>query len=255
MPQVARPGRAERPPAALLPGASASRTAAGQTRDRSASASRATGPRPCRCRRAPSTPASLQPAKVDKYQTVRFDSNRYSVPRRCAFQTVTVKGYVDRVEVVADGQVVARHAAQLRPATSRSRSAALPGDAGAQAGGAGPRPGLPRLATARRLRRAAAGPGAAARPAAGAPALHPRAATAGRAPARRVVQRAIEPEPTRSRLRRRTRSCCGCGSAVAAAARPRCDRADATATAVRRRTRCRVPDLSRFDQLPIPRRD
>jgi transposase len=50
-----------------------------------------------------------QPAHVDKYQTVRFDHNRYSVPRSCAFRTVTVKGYIDRVEVVERDQVVARH--------------------------------------------------------------------------------------------------------------------------------------------------
>jgi transposase len=52
----------------------------------------------------------LQPGQVDKYQTVRFDHNCYSVPRRWAFRAVTVKGYVEHVEVVADGQVVARHA-------------------------------------------------------------------------------------------------------------------------------------------------
>jgi len=52
----------------------------------------------------------LQAAQVDKYQTVRFDHNSYSVPRRWAFRPVTVKGYVTRVEVVADGQVVASHA-------------------------------------------------------------------------------------------------------------------------------------------------
>ncbi len=52
----------------------------------------------------------FQPAQVDKYQTVRFDHNSYSVPRRWAFRPVTVKGYVDHVEVVAEGQVVARHA-------------------------------------------------------------------------------------------------------------------------------------------------
>ncbi len=51
-----------------------------------------------------------QPAQVDKYQTVRFDNNRYSVPRACAFRAVTVKGYVERVEVVDAGLVVARHA-------------------------------------------------------------------------------------------------------------------------------------------------
>jgi transposase len=51
----------------------------------------------------------LQPGQVDKYQTVRFDGNRYSVPRRWAFRAVMVKGYVDRVEAVADGQVIATH--------------------------------------------------------------------------------------------------------------------------------------------------
>jgi hypothetical protein len=49
-------------------------------------------------------------AKVDKYQAVRFDNVSYSVPRACAFQAVTVKAYVDRIAVVAAGQVVARHA-------------------------------------------------------------------------------------------------------------------------------------------------
>jgi transposase len=51
----------------------------------------------------------IQPSQVDKYQTVRFDRNSYSVPRRWAFRTVSVKGYVDRVEVVGDGATVAAH--------------------------------------------------------------------------------------------------------------------------------------------------
>ena len=52
----------------------------------------------------------IQPAvAVDKYQTVLFDSCRYSVPRPFAFRTVTVKGYVARVTVIADGQVIATH--------------------------------------------------------------------------------------------------------------------------------------------------
>jgi transposase len=51
----------------------------------------------------------LHAGQVDKYQTVRFDHNSYSVPRRWAFRAVTVKGYVGHVEVVADGQAVARH--------------------------------------------------------------------------------------------------------------------------------------------------
>jgi transposase len=52
----------------------------------------------------------LQSGQVDKYQTVAFDGNRYSVPRRYAFRPVTVKGYVERLVVVAEGQVIATHA-------------------------------------------------------------------------------------------------------------------------------------------------
>ncbi len=47
---------------------------------------------------------------VDKYQTVAFDGNRSSVPRRWAFRAVTVKGFIDRIDLVADGRVVASHA-------------------------------------------------------------------------------------------------------------------------------------------------
>jgi len=48
-------------------------------------------------------------ANVDKYQTVRYDTNRYTVPRRWAFEKVTVKAYIDRIDVVAQGTVVASH--------------------------------------------------------------------------------------------------------------------------------------------------
>jgi len=52
----------------------------------------------------------IRPAvPVDKYQTVAFERNRYSVPRQFAFQMVTVKGYVNRVVIVVQGQVVATH--------------------------------------------------------------------------------------------------------------------------------------------------
>jgi transposase len=50
-----------------------------------------------------------RPVKVDKYQTVTFDNNRYSVPRSCAFQTVSVKGYIDRVDIIRGIEVVATH--------------------------------------------------------------------------------------------------------------------------------------------------
>lgn len=54
-------------------------------------------------------PCIQQPAKVDKFQLVRFDNNHYSVPRRWAFEVVTVKAYPEEVRVVAQGQEVARH--------------------------------------------------------------------------------------------------------------------------------------------------
>src|SRR5437764_1696267 len=54
-------------------------------------------------------PCIQQAAVVDKYQTVQFDNNRYSVPRACAYRAVTVKGYIDRVEVADGNSVVARH--------------------------------------------------------------------------------------------------------------------------------------------------
>jgi hypothetical protein len=54
-------------------------------------------------------------ASVDKYQTVAFDRNRYSVPRPFAFQLVTVKGYVDRIVIVAGSQVIATHERFLKP--------------------------------------------------------------------------------------------------------------------------------------------
>lgn len=59
-------------------------------------------------------PCVVHPGQVDKYQTVSFDRNRYSVPRRWAFRVVTVKGYVDRIDVVGDGAMVATHPRSYR---------------------------------------------------------------------------------------------------------------------------------------------
>ncbi len=50
-----------------------------------------------------------QPVTVDKYQMVRFDNVGYSVPRHVAFKAVTVKGFVNRVDVVHDDTLVATH--------------------------------------------------------------------------------------------------------------------------------------------------
>jgi transposase len=50
-----------------------------------------------------------RPAVVDKYQTIRVEGCRYSVPREVAFRPVTVKLYAQRIEVVHAGRVVAAH--------------------------------------------------------------------------------------------------------------------------------------------------
>ena len=47
--------------------------------------------------------------QVDKYQCVTFEEVRYSVPRQAAFCPVTLKAYPQRVVLVHNGQVVARH--------------------------------------------------------------------------------------------------------------------------------------------------
>jgi len=54
-------------------------------------------------------PCIRQAVKVNKYQLARFDNVDYSVPRQAAFQTVTVKAYVDRVEIVLQEAVIAVH--------------------------------------------------------------------------------------------------------------------------------------------------
>jgi len=48
-------------------------------------------------------------AKTDKYQTVRFETNHYSVPRSFAFEQVTVKAYPFHIRIIARGSQVASH--------------------------------------------------------------------------------------------------------------------------------------------------
>lgn len=63
-------------------------------------------------------PCLNRPAVVDKYQTVRVDGVRYSVPRACAFGKVTVKTYAQKIQVVHQGQVVATHRRLSKPNAS-----------------------------------------------------------------------------------------------------------------------------------------
>ena len=145
----------------------------------------------------------FQPGQVDKYQTVRFDGNRYSVPRRWAFRAVTVKGYVDHVEVVADGQVIATHQRSYGRREKLLDPLHFLVTLQAQAGGARPRPGLPRLATPGRVRRASTRPRSAARTTHGDPAVYPRVATARPSPHR--SRRTWHPVVPCTRTRRRCR--------------------------------------------------
>lgn len=48
--------------------------------------------------------------RVNAFSTVRFDTNNYSVPAEYAGRTVGVKGYAEKVEVYADGKLIASHA-------------------------------------------------------------------------------------------------------------------------------------------------
>ena len=47
--------------------------------------------------------------RVDRYCTVAFDANRYSVPSRLVGRRVQVRGYAEYVKVVCDGEVAAEH--------------------------------------------------------------------------------------------------------------------------------------------------
>lgn len=57
----------------------------------------------------PFDPCIHQAGQVDKYQTVMFDTNRYSVPRQQAFSVVTIKAYTDRIAISTGDQVIACH--------------------------------------------------------------------------------------------------------------------------------------------------
>lgn len=51
-----------------------------------------------------------EPAEVNRLQLVSFDRCRYSVPTRFVGRTVTVYGYVDRIEIGCGSEMIAEHA-------------------------------------------------------------------------------------------------------------------------------------------------
>ncbi len=161
-----------------------------------------------RAERGVSTAASLpphrfdaciqQPAKVDKYQFARFDNVSDSVPRTVAFQTVTVKGDVDRIDIVHELQVVATHVRSyesgaqvldpLQATESADRSGRNKDEGGSRSGDVKSTPGRlgslerrPRLETPGGVRRTASTAGKSARQPRRSPAVRARAGTAAAA--------------------------------------------------------------------------
>ncbi len=48
-------------------------------------------------------------ARISKYSTVTFETNKYSVPERYPGRTATMKIFADRIELIANDEVVATH--------------------------------------------------------------------------------------------------------------------------------------------------
>lgn len=51
----------------------------------------------------------IEPVKVSKTSLVQFETNRYSVPTEYAYQTLSLKAFVDRVEITSGDKTVAVH--------------------------------------------------------------------------------------------------------------------------------------------------
>ena len=54
-------------------------------------------------------PGKRLQARVDRFCTVRFDTNNYSVPVAYCGREVTVKGLPEAVEILCNGEIIARH--------------------------------------------------------------------------------------------------------------------------------------------------
>lgn len=59
--------------------------------------------------KTPFDPARLLESEADRYATVSFDGNRYSVPVSLSGETLTIKGYAQVVKVYYQGKEVAKH--------------------------------------------------------------------------------------------------------------------------------------------------
>jgi hypothetical protein len=52
-------------------------------------------------------PCEKRPGRVSSTSLVRYRSNDYSVPKRFAHRKVMVKGFVDRVVIISEGEIMA----------------------------------------------------------------------------------------------------------------------------------------------------
>ena len=57
----------------------------------------------------PLEPCDKRAARVSSTALVRYRGNDYSVPTRYGFRDVLVKGFVDHVAILCDGEMIARH--------------------------------------------------------------------------------------------------------------------------------------------------
>ena len=145
-----------------------------------------------------STPASSSRRRWTSIRRCSSTATATACRGTHAFRAVTVKGYIDRVEVV-DGRPGGGAArTQLRPRRADPRPAALSGDPGAAAGSAGPRSGAAQLAVAGIVRAACGKPWSAAWSDGWTAAIHPRAAVAGRTPAGECSRRSKPARTQRS---------------------------------------------------------
>ena len=183
VPQVRGPERAQRPAGRAVPRRTGAAGCGASGRTQGGAASARTGRRSCRCRRPPSMPAARSRPRP---APCRWCASTATTTRcRCATPIIRwwSKGYVDRVEICHRDERIADAPAAVGQGGRLLRPRALPGAAGAQARGAGPRPALRGLGAARVLRRAA--PAAGGRDGRrGDAGVHPGAAAAGEAPLR-----------------------------------------------------------------------
>ena len=104
---------------------------------------------------APFEACEHMPGQVSSTALVRYRLVDYSAPVVHAHKKVTIKGYVDRVEIALGAEIIARPPAFLCPRRRGLRPVALSLAAGEEAGGAGPGGAAAGMEARSGLRRAA----------------------------------------------------------------------------------------------------